>query len=63
MTTSHLQQPDQRLHLITTPLLLLNAYDDPIVPGASLNSKLTLTLTLTLNAYGDPIVPGALNSK
>jgi len=27
---------DQRLPLITTPLLLLNAYDDPIVPGASL---------------------------
>ena len=27
---------DQRLPLITTPLLLLNAYDDPIVPGGSL---------------------------
>ena len=27
---------DQRLDLITAPTLLLNAYDDPIVPGASL---------------------------
>ena len=27
---------DQRLHLITTPTLLLNAFDDPIVPGWSL---------------------------
>jgi predicted alpha/beta-fold hydrolase len=27
---------DQRLSVITTPTLLLNAYDDPIVPGGSL---------------------------
>ena len=25
---------DQRLALIRTPLLLLNAFDDPIVPGS-----------------------------
>ena len=31
---------DQRLPLIRTPLLLLNAFDDPIVPGASLELAL-----------------------
>ena len=27
---------DQRLCLITAPLLVMNAYDDPIVPGLSI---------------------------
>ena len=48
---------DQRLGLIETPLLLLNAYDDPIVPGVSLrraldNARANPNLLMAITADG-----------
>ena len=48
---------DQRLPLIATPLLLLNAYDDPIVPGGSLcdaieRARANPHLVLALTSHG-----------
>ena len=48
---------DQRLGLIATPTLLLNAYDDPIVPGASLcdalaSARANPQLVMALTSHG-----------
>ena len=48
---------DQRLPLIQAPLLLLNAYDDPIVPGASLcgaidAARANPNLVMALTSHG-----------
>ena len=48
---------DQRLPLIATPLLLLNAYDDPIVPGASLvgavaHARVNEHIVMALTSHG-----------
>jgi len=48
---------DQRLALIAAPTLLLNAYDDPIVPGASLCAALAAAranpqLLMALTSHG-----------
>ena len=46
-----------RLPLINTPLLLLNAYDDPIVPGASLvdaiaHARVNEHIVMALTSHG-----------
>ena len=48
---------DQRLPLIEAPLLLLNAFDDPIVPGASLcdaieRARANPHLVMALTSHG-----------
>ena len=48
---------DQRLPLIETPLLLLNAFDDPIVPGGSLcdaieRARANPNLVMALTSHG-----------
>lgn len=59
---------DQRLGLVSRPLLVLNAYDDPIVPGYSLarglangrdNPNIVMAVTLSGGHLGwcDPIMP------
>ena len=47
----------RRLPLINTPLLLLNAYDDPIVPGASLvdaiaHARVNEHIVMALDSHG-----------
>jgi len=48
---------DQRFGQVSTPLLLMNAYDDPIVPGFSLarglaNAKANPNVMVAITSYG-----------